>query len=53
MDPKAYSTIYKGKSKKIQGYFIIGFNVEGKRCMKRAANDLKLVGAKFTIKPVQ
>ena len=29
------------------------FNVEGKWCIERAANDLKLLGAKFTIKPVQ
>jgi hypothetical protein len=29
MDPKAYNNIYKGKSKKIQGCFTMGFNVEG------------------------
>ena len=31
----------------------MGFNVEGERCIKRAANDLKLLDEKFTIKPVQ
>ena len=31
----------------------MGSNVKGKRCIKRAANDLKFLGAKFTIKPVQ
>ena len=53
MDPKAYSDIYTGKSKEIQGCFTVGFNVEGERFIKRAANDLELLGAKFTIKPVQ
>ena len=53
MDPKAYNDIYKGKSKKIQGCFTMGFKVEGKWCIERAADDPKLLGAKFTIKQVQ
>ena len=53
MGPKAYNAIYKGKSKKMQGCVTTGFNVERNRYIKRADNDLKLLGAKFTIKPVQ
>ena len=49
MDPKAYNNIYRGKSKNIHGCFTMGFNVEGENCIKKAANDLKILGAKFTI----
>ena len=45
MDPKAYNPIYKGKSKKIHGCFIIGFNIEGMWYMERASDDLKLLRA--------
>ena len=38
MDPKAYNPIYKSNSKKIMGCFTMGFNVEGKWCMERAAD---------------
>ena len=31
----------------------MGFNVEGNWCIERAADDLKLCGATFTVKPVQ
>ena len=49
MYPKAYNDIYKGKSKKTRGCLTMGFNIEGKQCIERAANNLKLFGAKFTI----
>ena len=53
MDTKAYNPIYKGRFKKIQGCFVMGFNVERNWCVERAADDLKLLGAKFMVKPVQ
>ena len=31
----------------------MGFKLEGKWCIERAADDLQLLGTKFTIKPVQ
>ena len=53
IDPKAYMLIYKGDSKKIQGFFTMGFNVKGKECMKRATDDLHILGATFFVKPVK
>ena len=31
----------------------MGFNIKGKWCIERVADDLKLLGAKFTVKRVQ
>ena len=53
MDLKTYNDIYRGKSKKIHRCFTMCFNVEGESYIKKAASDLKILGAKFTIKPVQ
>ena len=52
MDPNVYNPIYGGRSKKIQVCFTIGFNVEGKWCMARAADDLTVLGATLIVKSV-
>jgi hypothetical protein len=33
--------------------FMVGFNVEAKACISNVADDLKGMGAYFTLKPVQ
>ena len=53
MDPKAYAYIRAGKLKMVKECFMMGFNIEAKACISKVADDLKGMGAYFTVKPVQ